>query len=722
VGKTRLALEVATEVRATFAAGAHLVPLAPLADAALVLPTIAAAVGVREQPGRPLAESLADALRGRHLLLLLDNFEHVLAAAPGVAALLAASPRLRVVVTSRAALRVAGEQEFPVSPLGLPPPAEPGPAARAAGPVAVAGDSGPAAEELGRYEAVRLFVDRAVAVRPSFRLTAENAPAVARICQRVDGLPLALELAAARVRVLPPAQLLARLEDRFRLLTGGSRAAPERQQTLRAAVSWSYHLLTAPEQRLFARLSVFAGGWTLEAAEAVCAGEGVAAPDVLDLLTRLVDESLVVAQDRPDGTARFRLLETLRQFAEERLAAEDTGTAVRARHAAYYLALAERTEPELIGGGGQAAHARLEGEHDNCRTALGWLVARAETERAQRLVGALGRFWFIRGYLAEGEAWTARVLALPGGGRPTAGRAKTLYAAGSMALARGDYAATEGATREAYALWRALGDAAGQGFALFVLGYVARLRGDATGARPLLEAGAAVSRSAGQGAAEANCLWALAELAYDQGDDREARRLAEAALARAARAGWSVGVTVARRVLGAVRARQGEYGASAALLEASLADARALGARWWIAETLAPLGQLAVEQGDLDLAGDRLAESLALARELGDRVGTARALEGLAQLAAVRGAARRALQLAGAAGALRDEAPAPLAPPDRARLEARLAPARRTLGGDAAEAAWVEGAALPLQRVVDLALTGARTPRAGRTAGCGRSA
>jgi predicted ATPase/DNA-binding CsgD family transcriptional regulator/DNA-binding XRE family transcriptional regulator len=703
VGKTRLAVALACALGADKETAVAFVELAPLADPQLLAQTVASKLGVREQPGRPVLATLVEVLQGKELLLVLDNCEHLVQECATLGyELLSGCPDLSILATSREPLGIAGETVWRVRPLSLPEPGTP-------------------LEHVGRAAAIQLFVERARAVLPGFELSEQNARAVADVCRRLDGIPLALELAAAHAPLLSAAQIAARLDDALGLLTRGSRLASARQQTVRATLDWSYGLLAAPERIFLDRLAVFAGGWTLEAAEAVAGTDGIEARDVLSLLGQLVDKSLVVVEPGPAGLVRYRLLEVVRQYGLERLTTRGHTPSMQDRHAAFFLTLAEQTEPELFGRGGLAAQARLEREHDNCRAALRWLIAQADTERAQRLAGALGRFWFFRGYLSEGEAWTERVLALPGGDRPTAGRAKTLYGAGGMALARGDYATVERTTREARDLWRRLGNRAEEGFALFVLGHVAQRQGELQTARAFLEDGLTLSRTAGQGAAEANCLWALAEVAFDQGDASEARTWAQAALVRATEVGWTVGISVARRVLGAVSLRQGDYPAATALLEASLADARELGARWWIVETLAPLGQLALEQGDVGQAHTCLAESLKLAQELADRASMVRALEGLAQLGAVQGAPRHALRLAGAAAALRDSIRAPLAPVERSRLERRLASARRTLGERAAQAAWAEGRALPLQQVVDLALAGAPADSAECSAKRGRS-
>jgi predicted ATPase/class 3 adenylate cyclase len=401
VGKTRLALQTAAGLVEAHPDGVWLVELAPLADPALVPQAVAAAVGVREEPGRPLVATLADALRPKHLLLLLDNCEHLLdAAAALAAALLRACPGVRVLATSREALGLAGEAPYRVPSLALPAPGSTPPVAAPA-----------------RPEAVTLFVERAAVAQPAFAVTDRTAPAVVEVCRRLDGIPLAIELAAARVRVLPVEQLLARLDDRFRLLTGGGRTVPPRQRTLRATVEWSHALLSEAERALFARLAVFAGGFSLEAAEAVGAGDGVPTDEVLDRLSRLVDQSLVVADEAADGTARFRLLETLRQYAGERLAASGEAAAARDRHAAFYLALAEASRPPAAEHHDGAWLARLEREHDNLRAALAWTQPRDDApaapappcgRRPGRASRRRGRAWPRRCGGSGGSAATSR--------------------------------------------------------------------------------------------------------------------------------------------------------------------------------------------------------------------------------------------------------------------------------------------------------------------------
>ncbi|MDQ5852217.1 MAG: adenylate/guanylate cyclase domain-containing protein, partial [Chloroflexota bacterium] len=395
VGKTRLSLQVAADLLDAFPDGVWLVNLAPLTDPALVPATIATTLGVTEVGGQPLVETLQRFLREKHLLLLLDNFEQVLPAAPLVAALLAAAPRLKVLVTSRSILGLYGEHDFLVPPLMLPDP-----------------QRLPPLERLSQYEAVRLFIERAQAARADFTVTNENAPAVAEICARLDGLPLAIELAAARIRLFPPQALLQRMSSRLQLLTGGGRNLPARHQTLRATIEWSYSLLDQGEQALFARLGVFAGGCTLEAVEAVCNPEGDLAVDMLEGVASLVDKSLLRQVEGPEGEPRFVMLETIHEYARERLAARGDGEAVRQRHAAYCLHLAEEAAPAVSETHEVTWLNRLEAEHDNLRAALAWsLGSTGDVALGMRLAAALADFWDSRMHMTEGRRWAAAALA-----------------------------------------------------------------------------------------------------------------------------------------------------------------------------------------------------------------------------------------------------------------------------------------------------------------------
>jgi predicted ATPase/DNA-binding SARP family transcriptional activator len=531
-GKTRLALQVAARMLEHFPEGVWLVELAPLADPALAPQTVATALGVQEAPSQPLLQTLVEQLRPRQLLLVLDNCEHVVGACAQLAeGLLQRCPRLRVLATSREALGIAGETRYRVPSLSVPEGQRPA-----------------ALEELGQYEAVRLFLERAGAVQPGFRLTPANAPGVAEVCRRLDGIPLAIELAAARVNALPVEKIAARLDDRFRLLTSGSRTALPRQQTLRATMDWSYDLLTEAERVLLGRLSVFAGGWTLAAAEAVCAGGGIEEWEVLDLLTRLVDQSLATYEEPqeagwgprtvPAGTGgapwgpapgRYRLLETMRQYARDRLLEAGEAAVVRGRHYEWCLALAEEAEPELYGAEQTAWLDRLEREHDNLRAALGWSGAHGEGKAGLRLGGALRWFWSVRGYWTEGREYLAGLLALPGAEARTAVRAKALHAAGWLAWHPGDFGAARVFDEQGLAIFQELGDKRGSADSLNHLGWVAYEQGDFGTARALLEECLAINRELVCKQGIVKDLEGLAAVAVAQAHSERAARLFGAA-------------------------------------------------------------------------------------------------------------------------------------------------------------------------------------------------
>jgi predicted ATPase/transcriptional regulator with XRE-family HTH domain len=491
IGKTRLALAVAAALAAEFADGVAWVELAPLDDPALVANAIARALGVTEHGERPLPELLAQAVAERHVLLVVDKCEHVLPAMPLLGKLLAAGPRLSVLATSRSRLRLRGEHDLPVEPLAVPEPD---------------GAKAPPLAGLAGVAAVRLFVERAAEVRPGFVLTPDTAPAVAAICRRLEGLPLALELAAARVKVLAPEALLTRLAPRLPLLTGGARDAPARQQTMHDAIAWSHDLLNEREQALFRRLAVFAGGFTLEAAESVMAvGEAPAdtqhaASGTLDLISALVDQSLLrLGEPRAYdaiGDDRFTMLETVREYALERLACAGETAAVQHTHADFYLALAERADPELTGPGQAVWLERLEAEHNNLRAALAWVIAAEEAESALRLAAALGRFWRMHGHPREGLTWLERALTLSDN-LPTATRAKALEGAGRLVHDQDDPDRAVALYQEALAMWQALGDLQGQARLLDDLGNIAHDRGDFTRAVTLHEQALALAQQAG---------------------------------------------------------------------------------------------------------------------------------------------------------------------------------------------------------------------------------
>ncbi len=666
VGKTRLALAVAEDLLGAFEDGAFFVDLAPIVDPALVPSVIAGVLEVGETARKPLVESLVDHLRGRSLLLVLDNFEQVLAAAPLLAELLTACRALKVLVTSRAALHISGEHEFPVPPLELPDPKHL-----------------PDLEALSQYEAVSLFIQRARAARPDFQVTNTNAPAVAELCARLDGLPLAIELAAARVKLLSPQALLARLErarlaSPLHLLTGGARDLPARQQTLRSTIDWSYDLLEPGERALFARLAVFVGGCSLEAVEAVCsAGEDLPL-DVLDGLALLVDKSLLRQAEGPEGEPRFGMLETIREYAAERFEASGDAETLRRRHAEYYLALAEQAAPELLGPQQGTWLERLEREHDNLRAALGWALERGEETVGLRLAAALGQFWEVRGHLGEGQGWLERALSRwPEA--PAPARSGALSAAGSLAYVRGEYERAATLLEESLSVRRALEDRPGVALSLHKLGRVEHYRGDFERAAALYDESLAIRRALGDARGVAWSLNSSAVLARDRGDDDRAR----------------------------------------ALYQESLAHFRELGDTWGIGLLLNNLARIARDREDWERAAALCAESLALFQELGDRTGVAWVLSNLAVVAQRRGAWESAARLHGAAEALRETiglAAIFLSPSERARYEAAVATTRAELGDRAFAAATAAGRAMPAEEIARAALLGA-----GPTAGAERA-
>jgi len=601
-GKTRLALQVAGDLVDTFPQGVWLVELASLSDPDLVPQTVASVFGVREVPGRTRLDTLVEYFRPRELLLVLDNCEHLVEACGHLAAtLLRGCSKLRILATSREPLGAAGEVTYRLPPLSSP-------------------DSRRrlARQQLMEFEAVRLFVERALQSNPAFALTDTNAPAVAHICHQLDGIPLAIELAAARVNVLSVEQIAQRLDDRFRLLSRGARTGLPQHQTLRATVDWSYELLTEPERVLFQRLSAFSGGFMLDAVEAVCAGDGIPIDDILDLLARLVDKSLVIAETL-NGDVRYRMLETIRQYSRERLTASDEADTVRRRHLEWFVRLAERAEPELHGPEQITWLDRLETEHDNLRAALDVSkTPEGGAEAVARLAGAVHRFWALRGHLREGREWF-KAISAGSASLPAGVRAKALYAAGTLAFDQGDYAQAATLCEAGLTAYRASGEAAGIALSLNVLGMVARNRGDYARASTLLEESLALSRSSGQRWALAEALNILGVTARRQGDYARATALCEESLLLWREQGDKWGLAASLGHLAVVARFQGEYERALALHEESLALRKELGDRRYIAAALASLGVVARHLGDYDRASTLLDESLALSRELGDR-------------------------------------------------------------------------------------------------------
>jgi predicted ATPase/class 3 adenylate cyclase len=686
-GKTRLSLHVAAESLAQFPDGAWFVELAPLADPGLVPQTVATVLGVKEEPGKSITQTLTDYLKDKRLLLLLDNCEHLLDACATVAdALVRQCPGVKILASSREALGIAGEQTFRVPSLSLPD------RKRAQTP-----------QTLSTYESVQLFIDRALLVRKDFQVTNQNAPALASVCCRLDGIPLAIELAAARVRALTLDEIDGKLDQRFRLLTGGSQTALPRQQTLRSLIDWSYDLLKDPEKLLLQRMSVFAGGGTLAAAEQVAAGEGVVEEDILDLLTSLADKSLVVAEQK-DGHSRYRLLETVRQYARDRLVESGGGEAVRERHRDYFLALAEEAEPKLTGAAQAEWLRRLEEEHENLRAGFDWSLAEAESRGGLRLCGALLWFWWTRGHISEGREWCARVLGKTGGDERTPERAKVLNAAGALACLQGDYPAAWAWHEESLAIRRHLGDRSGTARSLGNLGIVARDQGDYASARALYEEGLAIVRELGDRRGIGAALGNLAVVTLDQGDFASAALLNEECLEIMRERGDLQGIAFSLHNLGYMSSAKGDYPAARALNEESLAIRRQLGDRRGIAISLEALGSVAENQGDYPAGRALNEESLAIRRELGDRRGIAYSLKGLARVVTALGTPLRAARIWGAAERLREEIGSPLPPNERSLYDPPVAAARAALGDDATfDRAWQEGRALTLEQAMQLA-------------------
>jgi predicted ATPase len=659
VGKTRLALKAAASMRLTLADGIAVVPLEAIRDPAQVLPAIARAVGVREDGGRTLEPALHEHLRSRQMVLVLDNFEQVRAAAPAIADLLAACSQLRLLVTSRVPLHVQGEQELVVLPLEVPE------AGRPIGP-----------EQAVGYPAVALFTQRAQQVKPDFALNASTVEAVAEICRQLDGLPLALELAAPWVKLFTPAALRRRLQRRLPLLAGGPQDVPARLRTMRDAIAWSEELLTADERVLFRRLAVFSGGWTLGAA--VMCAQGVthgtvpdeqSASDVLLGLAGLADKSLLRVVERDDGEPRFSMLETIREYALERLEESGESREVRQWHANFFAALAGAAESEL--GGPQQAQwlARLEEEHDNLRSALAWTQASGATAIRFQLVGSLALFWRIRGHLTEGRQWLAGLLDRPPGVGDSsealaAARAKALIGAGVLADAQGDYLGAAALYEECVALRRKLGDKSGIAAALSNL---------------------------------AIAVWL-------QGNHRRAMTLYEEALALKRELGDPAGIAASLNNLGSVAHQLGDYPRATALLEEGLALWRQAGHTRGIATTLVNLATMAGAQGDYARATALFQESLTLGLQLGARVTIAEGLEGLATVDAETKQYRRAALLWAAAAALRATMEAPMQPDEREHYRAMVGRVREALGATEFAAAWAEGEALSMEEAVAAAL------------------
>jgi predicted ATPase/DNA-binding XRE family transcriptional regulator len=749
IGKTRLSMHVAEQVRPHFADGVRFVALAPIRDPALVIPALAQALGVAQRAGQTPEDALSAALHAQQLLLVLDNFEQVAAAAPQIAELLRAAPQVKALMTSRATLNVSGEHLYAVPPLALPDPF-----------------ALPPLDDLTCYPSIQLFVERVRAVRPDFMLTAENAPIVAEICARLDGLPLAIELAAARCKLFTPQALRDRLRQpagsgALSVLVNGPHDLLAHQRTLRGTIDWSYELLSCKEQAVLMRLAVFAGGCDIEAAEAVCAELRMkneewrkTSPEepflhssfsILNLIESLLDKSLVRQTAGPDGQPRFTLLETIREYALDRLDTSGRLAAARRRHAAYYAALARAAAPRLRGTGQERWLQRLHADYHNLRAALEWL-ADHDPEAGLRCAADLCQFWHMRSLLSEGRDWLARLLARCTADVCRLARAQALCAAGFLAYQQGDHPQAERLSAESLALHRALGDRQGAAAALMNLGSVAFCRADYPRAIALYDEGLALHRALGDTGGVAHALRSLALIAKDQGDLDRATLLLEESLALYRQTGDTYGVARALFNLSTVAYWQGDYPRSGALAEQTAAICRELGDQMVLAYALDGIGMAAYKQGDLARAAQHLEESLRLLRALDEKAGMALALHELGLIACAQGNLARAGQLLcdgldlawnigdrrraafcleglavawarrpldaarllGAAAALREVLGAPLPPAERPDYERTLTAVRAGAGAAAFTAAWEAGRTMPIEQAIGAALNSSR--------------
>jgi predicted ATPase/DNA-binding CsgD family transcriptional regulator len=734
IGKTRLAIEVAMELLEDFADGVTFVALAPLRDPTMLLPTIAHTLGLKESGSAPLMDRLHEYLRHKQLLLVLDNFEHLMLAAPVVGELLTACPNLTLLVTSREVLHLRAEQQFSVPPLALP-----------------GGKQVANVQSLTAYPALELFLQRARTVKHDFQVHTTNAQALAEICTLLDGLPLAIELAAARIKFLSPQALLARLDHRLHVLTGGARDLPERQQTLRSTIAWSYELLNAEEQRLFRRLSIFVGGCSFEALEAVCheLGDGDGAGHLFERVSSLIDKSLLHTIGQEGEEPRLMMLETIREYGLEVLAATGEQQGTQAAHAHFFLRLAEQAESELKGPNQAVWIERLEQEHNDLRTALEWALEDVSGEQAAergnialRLSAALWPFWSMRGHYSEARTFLERTI--PRSDEASVSlRVKVLQAGANVTHYYCDYTRATGMAELCLALYQELGNIRGISDCLGLLADCAMLTGMMINAIELAEERVRLIRQVGEPREIADALFALADLLDRRGELARGEALFEESLVLSRKAGDDLGVaanlivsatglwfrspadatplqTIRHRLqeaqaivtklgsrywigycswLGALIAlSEGETARAESLAQASLTIFREIGAQWFVALALYVLGRVEVQRGEMTAARSWYLQSLQLSLELGDKFFTPFYMEGLADVLAAQGELTGAAQVWGAAETLRQEIAVPLHPVDRARYEQAVATARAQLGEQAFDAAWATGGAMTLEQ------------------------
>jgi len=683
-GKTRLVLEVAACLASGFDDGIWLIELAGLVDPALVPQAAAAVLKVREEPGRTLIEAIVDCIRTKRMLLVFDNCEHLIpACAALIDSLLRSLPNLTVLATSREALGMAGETTWVVPSLSVPERRRQ-----------------PRAAEVLRHDAVRLFVERAAAVVPGFTVTDANAATVATVCRRLDGIPLAIELAAARLNSLTIEQIAARLDERLRLLTRGNRTALPRHQTLRAALDWSYELLEASEQALFRRLSVFAGGFTIDAAQTVGAGDAVNPNEVPDLVSQLVGKSLVLMNR--EGAAHYQVLETLREYGAHKL--HDAGEVghVRARHRDWMLELMTRAEPELRGTNAGAWLDRLDAEHDNLRAALERGNPEADGEARLRLATASWRFWDVQGYLSEGRAWLEDALRRAGSASASL-RAGALVAAGNLAYRQGDHQQAACRWEEGLALWRELGDRRRVASVLNNLGLLQQSQGDGAAAMALCEESLALKRELGDRREVAETLNNLVGIAWELGDHERAIALCEESLGLSRELGDRRGTAMALGNFGLLAYHRGDYAVARGRYEESLAIDRELGNRIGIANTLWHLGCVAQSLKEHARAAALYQDALALCFEAERNIDTAMCLESLASVACAQCDHRRGVRLFGAAAALRTRIGIPVRPADGGDINRDTTTARTSLGVETFAKLWEAGGSMTLEQAVEYA-------------------
>lgn len=732
IGKTRLGLQVATELLDTFADGTYFVPLAAVTDPVNVIDNIAHLLGLEHQhigqrvPTEHM-EYLKAVVRDKHLLLLLDNFEQVVAAAPDLTELLTACPHLKILVTSRAVLRSQGEYEFPVPPLALPKRTQLS-----------------ANEDLAQYAAVALFLERALAIKPDLAVTEANIQAIAAICVHLDGLPLAIELAAARSKLFPPRALLQRMTHRLDVLAGGVQGVPARQQTLRNTIAWSYNLLDVAEQQLFRRLSVFVGSYTLEAVEALCGPFADATGQILDGVASLIDKSLLLQIEREEEEPRLVMLETIREYGLEVLARSGEEEMARQAHGAYYLALAEKAGPELVGPQQAAWLQRLEREYGNLHAALQWSVAQGKVKQdttvALRLGVALRNFWAVRGPYSEGRSFLEQALAASEGVAVSV-RAKALYVAADLAFIQSDYDRAKGLCQESLKLFRELGDRPGIAYALYLLAWVGRddikidvalveealaifkeigerefvawsfytlayldhLRGEYSKADILMEESLTRQKEIGNKRGIAFSLISLAEIRFvSQRDQATVPALLAEGLALFTELDDKGGLAFSASLHGQIALSQGDAVQACSLLEESLMLYREIDSRQGIAQLLCPLARAAIMRGDTVAACALYEEGLAIARAMNMKRLIASCLEGLAEVGAIQGKVVWSAQLWGAAEVLREAVSVPIPFIDRADYERAITAVRSQLGEKVFTAAWMQGRTMTLEQALTL--------------------